>query len=430
MNKRRFAINTLGCKLNFSESSTISRQFIENGYQQVDFSHEADVYIINTCSVTQLAEKKCRNVISKAVRTNPEAKVIVVGCYAQLNPDQLSEMEGVHLVVNNRDKQRIFEYLDQESKKDIRCSYNDLIEFAPAWSIDDRTRSFLKIQDGCDYFCSYCTIPKARGKSRSDSIENVIENACSIVNQGVKEIVLTGVNVGDFGKHHNQNLYQLLEAFHTVDGLKRLRLSSIEPNLLEDRIIELVGGSSLIMPHFHIPLQCGTDRLLKLMNRRYTTEEFRRKIETIRSMIPDAFIAIDLIVGVPEETEEDFRQTVDFIRSLDLSELHIFTYSQRPGTKAERMQQIPISLRRERSQYLHEIAQQIHIEFCKRFEGQVRPVLIEKSKKKSYREGLTDNYLRVEFSNSTLEENNVIDVKLLDFNPEAMKFRGSVVEHA
>jgi len=323
MNKRRFAINTLGCKLNFSESSTISRQFIENGYQQVDFSHEADVYIINTCSVTQLAEKKCRNVISKAVRTNPEAKVIVVGCYAQLNPDQLSEMEGVHLVVNNRDKQRIFEYLDQESKKDIRCSYNDLIEFAPAWSIDDRTRSFLKIQDGCDYFCSYCTIPKARGKSRSDSIENVIENACSIVNQGVKEIVLTGVNVGDFGKHHNQNLYQLLEAFHTVDGLKRLRLSSIEPNLLEDRIIELVGGSSLIMPHFHIPLQCGTDRLLKLMNRRYTTEEFRRKIETIRSMIPDAFIAIDLIVGVPEETEEDFRQTVDFIRSLDLSELHI-----------------------------------------------------------------------------------------------------------
>ncbi len=429
MTDKRFAIYTLGCKLNFSESSTIARQFQQAGYQQVDFNQQSDVYIINTCSVTQLAEKKCRNIIHKAIKANNNALVVVVGCYAQLSPETIATIDGVDLVINNRDKAKIVELVSKNIQGITSCSYKEMNEFSSAWSLDDRTRSFLKVQDGCDYFCSYCTIPKARGRSRSDTIENVIKNAQNIVNQGVKEIILTGVNIGDFGRQTGESFYDLLVALHRVNGLKRLRLSSVEPNLLDDRIIELVKYSSLLMPHFHIPLQCGTNRLLSAMNRKYTVEDFSAKIHTIRNLIPDAFIAIDLIVGVPEETEKDFDQTIKLIESLDLSEIHIFTYSQRPQTKAYSMKQVPMHVRRVRSQILHDKAREIHIRFCERFIGQTRQVLFEKSVRNQQREGFTDNYLRVAVSNHEDQNNMILPVELKKFNPVKLTFSGELKQY-
>ncbi len=424
---KRVALFTLGCKLNFSETSTISRTFTEAGYEKVNFEQFADVYVINTCTVTELADKKCRTAINRAIKQNPDAKVVVVGCYAQLNPEQITKIAGVDLVLSNRDKHKIVEFLENGFIGTSSCDFRELNQFNYAWSIDDRTRSFLKIQDGCDYFCSYCTIPKARGLSRSDTIESVVEKAQSIVNKGIKEIILTGVNIGDFGRKNGQTFYDLLVSLVTIEGLERLRLSSIEPNLLEDRIIDLIAENNLLMPHFHIPLQCGVDKLLKSMRRRYTTLDFRSKIVTIRSKIPEAYIAIDIIVGVPGETEQDFQETITFIESLDLSELHIFTYSERPDTDAVTMPQVPKNIRKWRSQQLHDRAKELNSYFCKRFEGQERLVLFEKSVVKDSMEGFTDNYLKVTVPYNAEMVNEIRRVKLIRFNPDSQSFTGNIL---
>jgi threonylcarbamoyladenosine tRNA methylthiotransferase MtaB len=425
---KRVALYTLGCKLNFSETSTISRAFTDAGYDKVDFDDCADVYVINTCSVTEIADKKCRNAIHKAVKRNPDAKVVIVGCYAQLKPEQLITIQGVDLVLSNKDKHRIIEFLDNNYVGTSSCDFKELNDFNSAWSIDDRTRSFLKIQDGCDYFCSYCTIPKARGLSRSDTMKNVIEKAQSIVDKGIKEIILTGVNIGDFGRKNDESFYDLLRAFHAVQGLERLRLSSVESNLLEDRIIDLVANSKLIMPHFHVPLQCGVDKLLSSMRRRYTTQEFKNKIDTIRKKIPDAYIAIDIIVGVPSETEEDFQETISFIETLELSELHIFTYSERPDTDAIKMPQVQKHIRKWRSQQLHERAKQYNAYFCKRFESQTRLVLFEKGTDKRSMEGFTDNYLKVSVPFDARFVNEIKRVRLHNFDTENQFFTGTIEE--
>jgi len=424
---KKVAFHTLGCKLNFSETSTIARSFVDAGYVKVDFNEIADIYVINTCSVTEIAEKKCKHVIKRAIRHNPEAKIVVIGCFAQLKPEQLMEINGVDIVLSNRDKHKVLEYVENNTSALSKCDYNELNSFQTAWSFDDRTRTFFKIQDGCDYFCSYCTIPKARGLSRSDSIKSIIEKANIIVNKGVKEIVLTGVNIGDFGRKNNESFYDLLIAFHDVKGLQRLRLSSIEPNLLEDRIIELTANSSIIMPHFHIPLQCGTDKLLKLMKRRYDTRLFKEKIEAIRTLIPDAYIAIDIIVGVPEETEEDFQQTIEFIESFEPSELHIFTYSERQDTAAVKMKQIPRNIRKSRSSILHEKAKEYNHNFCKKFESKVRNVLFEKCKKRAVIEGFTDNYLKVIVPYNENYINEILPVKLLKYDIDKQHFIGQIV---
>ena len=429
MNQRRkVALYTLGCKLNFSETSSIARKFIDVGYDKVEFNEKADVYVINTCSVTEVADKKCRNIIQKAIKTNSEAQIVVVGCYAQLNPEQIMTIEGVDIILSNKDKHRVVEYVEKGFIGSSSCNLKEMNEFNTAWSIDDRTRSFLKIQDGCDYFCSYCTIPKARGLSRSDSIENVIKEAETIVSKGVKEIVLTGVNIGDFGRKSGETLYDLLVAFHNVKGLERLRISSIEPNLLELRIIDLVARSGLIMPHFHIPLQCATDSLLQLMHRRYTTKEFESRIRYIQQTIPKAFIAIDIIVGVPQETEEDFTATIEFLKSLNLSELHIFTYSERPGTKAIDMIQVPKSVRKKRSQILHIVAKEFYTSFSKQFESEIRPVLFEKGSSKKTMEGFTDNYLKVAVPYNESLVNKIVDVQIVNFNEDKQIFNGIIVK--
>ncbi|HPW66570.1 MAG TPA: tRNA (N(6)-L-threonylcarbamoyladenosine(37)-C(2))-methylthiotransferase MtaB [Salinivirgaceae bacterium] len=424
---KKVAFHTLGCKLNFSETSTIARTFVDAGYIKVDFNDLADIYVINTCSVTEIAEKKCKYVINRAAKQNPEAKIVVIGCFAQLRPEQLMAINGVDIVLSNRDKHQVLEYVENNATTLSRCDYKELNSFQTAWSFDDRTRSFLKIQDGCDYFCSYCTIPKARGLSRSDSIKSIIEKANIIVNKGVKEIVLTGVNIGDFGRKNGETFYDLLKAFHDVNGLQRLRLSSIEPNLLEDRIIELTAKSNIIMPHFHIPLQCGTDKLLKLMKRRYNTQLFKEKIETIRYLMPDVYIAIDIIVGVPEESEQDFQQTIAFIESFAPSELHIFTYSERKDTVAVRMQQVPKNIRKDRSYILHEKAKRYNNEFCKQFESKVRNVLFEKGKKRTIIEGFTDNYLKVVVPYNEGYINEILPVELLKYDIDKQHFIGKVV---
>lgn len=421
--KPKVAFFTLGCKLNFSETATITRQFIESGYEVIAFDKQADIYVINTCSVTLLAEKKCRNAINKATK-NKDSLVVVVGCYAQLQPEQIKMLEGVDIVLSNKDKAKIIEIIENNFSGTTTCDYKDLKEFNQAWSVDERTRSFLKIQDGCDYFCSYCTIPKARGLSRSDTIENVVDRATKIVSKGIKEIVLTGVNTGDFGRKNNATLHSLLIELCKIENLKRIRISSIEPNLLTDDIIELAAQNNAIMPHFHIPLQCGTDKLLKLMRRNYTTELFRDKIENIRKKIPHAYIAVDIIAGTPNESEEDFKQTCNFLNSLHLSELHIFTYSERPGTIAASMDQIPMVVRRERSQKLHEISENIQNIFALQFINSERSVLFEKSIRNNYVTGFSDNYLKVKIEHIENLKNTIKNIKLIDYDVVNKIFKG------
>ncbi|MDD2563320.1 MAG: tRNA (N(6)-L-threonylcarbamoyladenosine(37)-C(2))-methylthiotransferase MtaB [Salinivirgaceae bacterium] len=420
------ALFTLGCKLNFSETSTIARKFLEAGYEKVDFNKKADVYVINTCSVTEVADKKCRNIIQKAIKQNSEAQIVVVGCYAQLKPEQIQNIDGVDIILSNRDKHKVVDFVEKKFVGSSICDYKDLDEFNSAWSIDDRTRSFLKIQDGCDYFCSYCTIPIARGLSRSDLIKNVIEEAKAIVSKGVKEIVLTGVNIGDFGRKQGESLYDLLVEMQNIEGLERLRISSIEPNLLENRIIDLAAKSSVLMPHFHIPLQCGTDKLLKLMRRRYTTSDFKARIRYIQKIIPQAFIAIDIIVGVPEESNDDFNKTISFLELLGLSELHIFTYSERPNTKALEMAQVPKTIRKQRSQILHQKGVELSTKFAHQFESTVRPVLFEKGNNKKSISGFTDNYLKVSVPFDEKLVNKIVNVKLNCFDVDNQTFIGEI----
>jgi threonylcarbamoyladenosine tRNA methylthiotransferase MtaB len=413
------AFYTLGCKLNFAETSTIERLFAEKGYRKVDFGSEARVYVINTCSVTASAEKKCRNIISRAVRSSPDAYIAVVGCYSQLKSDIIARIPGVDLVLGSREKFGIFDYAGDFKKTSEAvihsCEISGEREFSPSYSISGRTRSFLKIQDGCDYFCSYCTIPLARGRSRSASIDDILRQAEKIAESRVREVVLTGVNIGDFGRTGSGSLYELLCGLRGIEGIERFRLSSIEPDLLSDEIIGLIAESDKFAPHFHIPLQSGCDRILKEMNRKYTRDLFSERINSIRRHMPFAGIGADVITGFPGETGKDFEDTRVFLEEADIAFLHVFTYSDRSNTRSHRLPgKVSPEIKERRSRVLHEIADDKRRSFFNRCSGQVHHVLFEAVNKKGRMHGFTGNYIRVETPGDEKLINRIVRVRLLE----------------
>ncbi len=403
------AFHTLGCKLNFSETSTLSRMLESEGFEKKDFEQPADVYVINTCSVTENADKECRQLVRRIQRRSPESLVVITGCYAQLKPKEIAEIPGVDLVLGAAEKFNLASHLRELTKGDAAkissCDIEAVDRFHASWSVNDRTRTFLKVQDGCDYSCSFCTIPLARGKSRSDRIQNVVANAVELGASGVKEIVLTGVNLGDFGISgmdvtgqavRKETFFELVQALEGTPGIERFRISSIEPNLLTNEIIDWVAGSKNFMPHFHIPLQSGSDRVLALMRRRYRRALYAERVDRIRQTMPHACIGVDVIVGSPGETETDFRETIDFLTELDVSYLHVFTYSERAHTHALNIKPVvPVSARQERNKILRQLSYQKIQEFSRRFEGTTRTVLFEKTEKGEMMEGYTDNYIRI-----------------------------------
>jgi threonylcarbamoyladenosine tRNA methylthiotransferase MtaB len=424
MNKS-VAFYTLGCKLNFSETSTIGRQLKEEGYQKVDFEQGADVYVINTCSVTDNADKKCKRIVKEALRHNPRAFVTIIGCYAQLKPKEIARIPGVDLVLGAAEKFNISEYLTDTRKKDVAevkdGKIKEVLEYHASYSIGDRTRSFLKVQDGCDYFCSFCTIPLARGKSRSDTIANVVKQAKEVVESGIKEIVLTGVNTGDFGAQTGETFFDLLKALDEVEGLNRLRISSIEPNLLTDEIIEFVASSKTIVPHFHIPLQSGSDKILESMRRRYLTELYTSRVHKIKSLMPHCCIGIDVIVGFPSETHDDFLDTYNYLNGLDMSYLHVFTYSERPNTTANKMaEKIPMHERAERSKMLHILSDKKRRYFYEQYIGSTRPVLWEIENDGNIMHGFTDNYIKVKKPYDPISVNEIENVTLVEIDAEML----------
>ncbi|AMS26919.1 2-methylthioadenine synthetase [Bacteroidetes bacterium UKL13-3] len=424
MNKS-VAFYTLGCKLNFSETSTIGRQLKEEGYQKVDFEQGADVYVINTCSVTDNADKKCKRIVKEALRHNPRAFVTIIGCYAQLKPKEIARIPGVDLVLGAAEKFNISEYLTDTRKKDVAevkdGKIKEVLEYHASYSIGDRTRSFLKVQDGCDYFCSFCTIPLARGKSRSDTIANVVKQAKEVVESGIKEIVLTGVNTGDFGAQTGETFFDLLKALDEVEGLNRLRISSIEPNLLTDEIIEFVASSKTIVPHFHIPLQSGSDKILESMRRRYLTELYTSRVHKIKSLMPHCCIGIDVIVGFPSETHDDFLDTYNYLNGLDISYLHVFTYSERPNTTANKMaEKIPMHERAERSKMLHILSDKKRRYFYEQYIGNTRPVLWEIENDGNIMHGFTDNYIKVKKPYDPISVNEIENVTLVEIDAEML----------
>jgi threonylcarbamoyladenosine tRNA methylthiotransferase MtaB len=405
----RVAFMTLGCKLNYSETSSIARQFVEHGYQKVKPTEEADVYVINTCSVTEHADKKCRTAIRKMHKLNPGAIIAVTGCYAQLNPQEILSIEGVDLVLGADEKSNLYIRVaglkeDEDSKGRVHtssrafsCAISEVETIFPAYSSDDRTRSFLKVQDGCDYHCSYCTIPLARGKSRNHSVDFIIKEAREIVSKGIKEVVLTGVNTGDFGKTTGERFEELLYKLDNVDGLKRVRISSVEPNLISEELIKFISESDKFLPHFHIPLQSGSNKILAAMKRRYNRELFRDKCEQIRSYMPYAFIGVDVIVGFPGETSEDFLDTVSFLESISPSFLHVFPYSKRPNTPAaEYSGQVRESDKTERVNILTKLSEKFYSEFVKLNSGRAEQVLFESTQKGGLMYGYTRNYIKIE----------------------------------
>jgi len=400
---KKVAFYTLGCKLNYSETSTISRKFEERGYLKVDFEDTPDIFIINTCSVTENADKKCRKVVRDARAISPDAYVAIIGCYAQLKPKEISEIPGVDAVLGANEKFRLVELLDgfvRPAKPVVySCDIDEVHAFNTSYSMHDRTRTFLKVQDGCDYSCTFCTIPRARGASRSDTVANVVNTAMEIAATGVKEIVLTGVNTGDFGIQNGERkerFIDLVQALDEVSGLERIRISSIEPNLLSNDIIEFTARSNRFVPHFHIPLQSGSDRILKLMRRRYLRELYVERVEKIKSVMPHACIGVDVIVGFPGETNEDFQETYEFLNSLDISYLHVFTYSERDNTVAAAMPNpVPIRVRNERSRMLHILSDKKRRAFYEQNLGTVRTVLFEKDIEDGLIHGFTENYVRV-----------------------------------
>ncbi len=398
--KRKVAFHTLGCKLNFAETSTIARTFPDDRFERVSADSHADIYVINTCTVTDTADRKCRQAVRKFVHRNPDAFIAVVGCYAQLRSGEAASIEGVDLVLGTYEKFDVASYIDNLQKRTApeihSCESVDNDGFMSSWSAGDRTRSFLKVQDGCDYHCSYCTVPLARGKSRNPAVSEIVAEAQKIVASGVMEIVLTGVNVGDFGKSTGENLEKLLDNLMMVNGLRRLRLSSIEPNLVTDRIIDMISEGRVLLPHFHMPLQSGNDRVLGLMRRRYRREVFRDRVMKIRERIPDAGIGADVIVGFPGETEEDHADTYSFLESLPLSYLHVFAFSPRPGTPAA---DLPGAVSRQekekRSRQLIRLSESRRMQFMRGESGQVHEVLFEKRGHDGTVAGLTGNYIRV-----------------------------------
>jgi threonylcarbamoyladenosine tRNA methylthiotransferase MtaB len=399
MNSKTTSFYTLGCKLNFSETSTISRDLEEEGYAKIDFELGADIYVINTCSVTDQADKKCRNIVRKALKYNPNAFIVVIGCYAQLKPEEISRIEGVDLVLGAQEKFNISNYLKDTEKKKNPVLLNQPIKnvqtFYPGYSVGDRTRSFFKVQDGCNYFCSFCTIPLARGKSRSGTISQTIDKAKEIGNSEVKEVVLTGINLGDFGHGTKENFHQLINELEELNSISRFRISSIEPDLLSEEIIEFVNSSEKFVPHFHIPLQSGSNFLLKKMRRKYNTDLYSSRIKLIKKLMPHACIGVDVIVGFPGETEEEFNKTIDYIKSLPVSYLHVFTYSERANTNAPKMNEIvPMEIRRKRSKQLRILSLKLKLQFYNQNIGYMGKVLFE-SKEDNLLIGFTENYLKV-----------------------------------
>lgn len=402
----KVAFYTQGCKLNFSETSTISRQFRKEGYQKVDFKEKADIYVINTCSVTENADKECKRIVRSALKTAPEAFIVVVGCYAQLQPEQISEIDGVDMVLGATEKFKLTDYINDLSKKhetEIHsCEVDDANFFVDAYSIGDRTRAFLKVQDGCDYKCTYCTIPMARGISRSDKLENVLNNAKAISAQGIQEIVLTGVNIGDYGKgefgnkKHEHTFLDLVKSLDEVEGINRIRISSIEPNLLKNETIDFVAQSKAFVPHFHIPLQSGSDTILKNMRRRYLSDLYTERVKRIKEAMPHCCIGADVIVGFPGETEEDFLKTYHFLNELDVSYLHVFSYSERANTVAAEMENsIPKAVRHKRSKMLRVLSAKKRRHFYEQQIGSKRHVIFEGEEKNGFMFGFTENYVRV-----------------------------------
>jgi len=434
------AFHTLGCKLNFAETSTIARQLIGAGYEKVDFDSPAQVYVINTCSVTDNADKECKFHVKRAVKANPEGLVVVLGCYAQLKPEEISAIEGVDLVLGAKEKFNLLNFLDDLRKAEASaqvhsCEIEDADFFIGSYSIGDRTRAFLKVQDGCDYKCTYCTIPMARGISRSDTIENIVKNAKEIAGQNIKEIVLTGVNIGDYGKgefgnkKHEHTFLDLVKELNKVEGIERIRISSIEPNLLKDETIELVAESQNFVPHFHIPLQSGSDEILKKMKRRYLTALYTNRVKKIREMLPDACIGVDVIVGFPGETEEKFLETYKFLSELPISYLHVFTYSERDNTEAVEMEGVvPISERKKRNKMLRILSEKKKMAFYQSQIGKTLPVLWEHEEKNGMMFGFTDNYVRVQKPYDPASINRVEKVKLEKIAPDGNVIVSSLFE--
>jgi len=419
---RKAAFHTLGCKLNFSETSTLARQLGEAGYARVHLDDAPDVVVINTCSVTDHADAKCRNAVRRAMQSNPEAFVVVVGCYAQLKPSEITQIEGVDLVLGAGEKFNLVEHLEGASKGEearaLAGEIKEVRDFVPGFSSGDRTRTFLKVQDGCNYFCAFCTIPLARGRSRSATVADTVREAQKAVAAGAKEIVLTGVNIGDFGTAHGETLLDLIQALDGLDGVTRFRISSIEPNLLTDEIIAFVGQSERFQPHFHIPLQSGSDNILSAMRRRYRTELYRNRIARIRELMPEASIGVDVIVGFPGETDEEFMATVDFIKSLEISYLHVFTYSERPNTTALRIDDVvPVPVRKERNKTLRNLSLKAQRAQYEANLGKTVEVLFEDAEEDGLRMGYTSNYVRVAVPSAEVEGNVVRAVSLKRIDP-------------
>ena len=434
---------TLGCKLNFAETSSVGTELKTHGVRTARKGEIADICVVNTCSVTEVADSKCRQAIHRLVRNHPGAIVVVTGCYAQLKPEQVSAMEGVDLVLGSNEKGQIVEAIADRLRmmpeerrlaahehRTVRTA--DIRNFMPSCSCGDRTRYFLKVQDGCDYYCTYCTIPFARGRSRNGSIELLVSQAKEAAGAGAKEIVITGVNIGDFGRSTGESFLDLLKALDAVEGIERYRISSIEPNLLTDEVLQFCAQSRAFMPHFHIPLQSGSDEVLRLMRRKYDTALFRSKVERVLELMPDAFIGVDTIVGTRGETEELFQEAYDFMASLPVAQYHVFPYSERPGTKAL---EIPHKVRpeekKERSQKILDLSESITHAFYERYIGKVRPVLLEHSKSKRTMHGFTDNYIRVEIDmpegvQSNMLDNTIVNVRLGEFNADGTALKGEI----
>lgn len=423
---------TLGCKLNFAETSSIGKALKEAGVRTVRKGEKADICVINTCSVTEMADKKCRQAIHRLTKEHPNAFVVVTGCYAQLKPGQVADIEGVDLVLGAEQKGNLMDYLGDLTKHEhgtaVTTATKDIRTFTPSCSRGDRTRYFLKVQDGCDYFCSYCTIPFARGRSRNGKIADLVEQARQVAAEGGKEIVLTGVNIGDFGKSTGETFFDLVKALDEVEGIERYRISSIEPNLLTDEIIEYVSCSRRFMPHFHIPLQSGSDEVLKLMRRRYDTALFASKIAKIKSLMPDAFIGVDVIVGTRGELPEYFEQAYEFIKGLDVTQLHVFSYSERPGTQALKIDYVVSSEdKHARSQRLLSLSEEKTHAFYARHIGREATVLMEKSKAGAPMHGFTDNYIRVELEHDDALDNRLVRVRLGEFNEDGTSLKGTIL---
>ncbi len=423
--QKTVAFYTLGCKLNFSETSSIGRQLTEAGMVKVPFEAGADVYVVNTCSVTDNADKKCKKIVKEALRHNPNAFVAIVGCYAQLKPNEIAKIPGVDMVLGAAEKFNINNYLEDLSKKEIAVvkegKIKEVLDYHASYSIGDRTRSFLKVQDGCDYFCSFCTIPLARGKSRSDTKANIVKQATEIVSQGIKEIVLTGVNTGDFGVDTDENFYQLLQALEKVEGLERIRISSIEPNLLTDEIIELVAKSNVIVPHFHIPLQSGSDKILQSMRRRYLTELYTSRVNKIKSLMPHCCIGVDVIVGYPGEEHQDFIDTYNYLNELNISYLHVFTYSERVNTTAYKLPgKVNLRERADRSKMLHILSDKKRLAFYNEHIGKTYPVLWEAENDNNIMYGFTNNYIKVKTNYDPMLVNEIVEVEITSIDHEDM----------